>query len=76
MKDLKELALSYYRGADIVAQRIAERRRRLKKLGKGSREAGILRDELNVLYRERRDTLETADLLWNYYGGDRHAQVH
>ena len=39
MKDLKELALSYYRGADIVAQRIAERRRRLNKLGNGCRRA-------------------------------------
>ena len=76
MKDLKELAEDYAFSAGIVSQRIAERRARLKALKKGSREAGKLRDEVNILYRERRDALETADKLMNYYGGERFAQLH
>ncbi len=76
MKDLKELAGDYFFSADVVSQRIADRRARLRTLKKKSREAGILRDELNILYRERRDTLETADRLMNYYGGGKYAQLH
>ena len=75
-KSLDELGGEYATAAGIVEQRIAARRERLKKLRKHSVEAGIIRSELNTLYRERRDALETAEKLINYYGGTKYAELH
>jgi len=75
-KSLDELGAEYTAAADVVEQRIAARRARLKKLKKQSIEAGIIRSELHTLYRERRDALETAGELINYYGGTKYAELH
>lgn len=75
-KNLDELGGEYAAAAGVVTQRIEDRRAKLKKLKKQSVEAGIIRSELNILYRERRDALETAGMLRNYYGGTKYAKLH
>ena len=76
MKNLEQLGEEYETAAGIVGERIAQRRAKLKLSRPGSREAGILRDEINVLYRERRDVLDTAKKLKNYYGGKGIGCIH
>lgn len=75
-KSIDKLGVEYAAAANVVEQRIAARRARLKKLKKQSIEAGIIRSELNILYRERREALETAGKLINYYGGTKYAKLH
>ncbi|MBR6702668.1 MAG: hypothetical protein IKI78_05955 [Clostridia bacterium] len=66
-KSLEELAAEYTAAAGIVAERIAERRKKLKLLLPASRRAAVLKSELRMLYRERSDALEIARKLSNYY---------
>ncbi len=74
-KDLSELAEEYRSAAEIVSGRIESRRCVLKTVAYGTKEAGILRDEINVLYRERADALATADALSGYYREKSHVSI-
>ena len=66
-KTLADLAQDYYNVAQILEERIRDRNERLKALPPTSKQAYQLKRELNVLYREKADTLESAELLENYY---------
>ena len=64
---LEELADEYARTADTVTMRINERTGKLRNFAPFSSEASRLKSELNTLYSERRDVLETVRRLRNYY---------
>lgn len=66
-KSLAELAEEYRKSAEILTRRICERNGKLKFTKPGSRAESVLRAELGVLYAERRDAVETAYRLKNYY---------
>ncbi len=65
---MKELAAEYDKTVLVVSGRIRERRERLKTAVPFTKEARRIEDELSVLYRERRDALDIAHILRNYYG--------
>ena len=66
-KSLTELSEEYRKSADILSRRISERNGRLKFTKPGSKAESVLRAELSILYAERRDAVETAYRLKNYY---------
>ncbi len=66
-KSLIELSEEYEKSADILSRRISERNGRLKYTRPGSRAEAVLRAELNILYAERREAVETAYKLRKYY---------
>ena len=66
-KSLIELSEEYSKSADILSRRISERNGRLKFTKPGSKAESVLRAELSILYAERRDAVETAYRLKNYY---------
>lgn len=68
-KTLGELAEDYYEAVRVLESRIADRNKRLKEYSPASREAAKLKSELNILYSERRDTMEAARFLKEYYLG-------
>ena len=66
-KSIEELAAEYAAAAQIISERIAERREKLKFLLPASRNAAVIKSELRTLYAERRDAAETALKLSEYY---------
>ena len=66
-RSLEELAAGYTAAAHILTGRIAERRRKLETLSPASRKASAIKGELRILYAERRDALEIAQKLTDYY---------
>lgn len=81
MKDegnLKELAKTYMEAAKLQGDLIRQNRKRLYagKLANDYDEVGRLNRLLLLLYRQRRELLETADYLENYYDrGKREADL-
>ncbi len=69
--ELLRLGEEYDAAADIVKERIAERLRKLRILRAAGKmltdDAYILKSELNQLYREYNDAVNTASYLKNYY---------
>lgn len=64
---MTELAAEYDRTVIIISGRIRDRRERLKTAVPFTKEARRIEDELGVLYRERRDAMDVASILKNYY---------
>lgn len=66
-KSLEELADEYYDAAAVLTVRIHDRNRMLKEYPPASRRAGELKSELRVLYAERAEIMQNAEILKNYY---------
>ena len=64
--EIRELAEQYLAVADTVTLRIGERNEALKFTLPHSKRAAALKRELGILYRERRDAVETARRLFAY----------
>jgi transposase len=71
-KSLYELGVEYEKAAQIVKERIAEKRKQLSALKDPvcSNEAYELKSELNQLYEEHREAMATARHLKHYYDKD------
>lgn len=71
-KTLCDLADEYFEQAQVLEGIIAKHRKRLAALPnpETSREAYGIKSLLNVLYKERRDVLETANYLKDNYSGE------
>lgn len=68
-KTLEQLGTEYEQAAQVLTARISAARRRLAQAGDSrcGREAYRIKAELATLYGERREALETASRLLNYY---------
>ena len=66
-RSLEEIGAEYLQCVEILTQRIAKHREKLKKQLSYSNRATILRAELNILYREREEARKIAEYLKNYY---------
>lgn len=71
-KSLYQLGVEYENAAAAVKDRIKEKRKQLNSLKNRtcSREAYILKNELNTLYTEYREATATAKYLKHYYEND------
>lgn len=67
VKSLEELAGEYYDAAAVLTVRIHDRNQKLKGLSPASREAAELKSQLSVLYAERAEIMQNAEILKNYY---------
>ncbi len=72
-KSLYELGIEYEKTAEIVKQRILDKKAALRSLKNGicSKEAFDLKSELSQLYREYRDCKEASEYLKTYYDTNR-----
>lgn len=72
-KSLYELGVEYEKAAETVKLRIAQRRAELRKLKNRicSKEAYELKSEINMLYREYHDCVDTSEYLKTYYDENR-----
>ena len=68
-RTLSQLADEYFEQAQVLDGIIARHRKRLSALPM-SDEAYKIKTLLNVLYKERRDVLETANYLKDNYSGE------
>lgn len=68
-KTLAELGEEYDYQAQLLSEQIKRKNKKLASLAdpRCSKQAYIIKSELNILYRQRRETLETARKLRNYY---------
>ncbi len=71
-KSLYDLGLEYEAAAAKVKERIDAKTKQLNALPDSicSREAYVLKSELNTLYSEYRQAKNTAEYLRNYYSSD------
>ena len=71
-KSLYDLGVEYEAAAEVIKQRIAQKRKRYNSLANRicSNEAYILKTEISALYREHREAKDTAEYLKNYYSSD------
>ena len=71
-RTLSQLADDYFEQAQVLDGIIARHRKRLSALPnpETSDEAYKIKTLLNVLYKERRDVLETANYLKDNYSGE------
>ena len=68
-KDLSELADEYYSAADSETELIGKNREKLRecKKARNLKEVSRLKALICLLYRQKRELLETANYLKNYY---------
>lgn len=71
-KTLSQLADEYFEQAQVLEELIAKHRKRFSALPnpETSEEAYKIKTLLNVLYKEHRDVMETANFLKDNYSGE------